>query len=310
MQGVLKPELSEQAQSLFEQFNAAEPFRHVLIEDFLADPFLQSVSEHFPKPVEEEMLSEFGDRSLKHTVEDLAALGEPFPQWDALLKSREFIGWLETVTGIPDLIFDPAYVGAGTHNNFSGQSLDMHIDFNRHPVNGLHRRLNLIVYLCPEWDMSWGGSLKLQKDAWDRTGYQQERVYPPFMNHAVLFETNERSWHGFDEIKLPEDKQHLSRRSLTVYYYSKHRETKDVADEHSTIYVPDWIPESVKPGEVLSEEAYRDLEKVMYRRDHYLQHLYNRERTALDRAADALRRIALLDRVHRLIRFLMPWRYR
>ena len=92
MQGVLNPELSEQAQSLFEQFNHAEPFRHVLIQDFLAGSFLASVSEHFPKPVEEEMLSEFGDRSLKHTVEDLAALGEPFPQWDALLKSREFIG--------------------------------------------------------------------------------------------------------------------------------------------------------------------------------------------------------------------------
>ena len=95
-----------------------------------------------------------------------------------------------------------------------------------------------------------------------------------------------------------------------MYYYSRHRETHDVADEHSTIYVPDWIPPSVKPGEVLLEDAYRDLEKVMYRRDHYLQHLYKRERTALDRAADALRRIAHLDRLHRLIRLLMPWRYR
>ena len=310
MQGVINPEVFKQAHSLFEQFNSAEPFRHILIRDFLADSFLGPVSACFPEPVEAEMLSEFGDRSLKHKVEDLSALGEPFQQWDAMLKSKGFIAWLETVTGIPNLIFDPTYVGASTHNNFCGQSLDMHIDFNRHPVNGLHRRLNLIVYLCPEWDLSWGGCLKLQKDAWDRTGQQQERVYPPFMNHAVLFETNERSWHGFDEIKLPEDKQYLSRRSLTVYYYSKHRETNDVADEHSTIYVPDWIPPSVKPGEVLSEDAYRDLEKVMYRRDHYLQHLYKRERTALDRAADALKRIAHLDRLHRLIRFLMPWRYR
>ena len=79
MQGVLNSELSGQPQSLFEQFNSAEPFRHVLIRDFLAGAFLESVSEHFPKPVEEEMLSEFGDRSLKHTVEDLAALGGPFP---------------------------------------------------------------------------------------------------------------------------------------------------------------------------------------------------------------------------------------
>ena len=100
MQGVLNPDLPGQAQSLFEQFNHAEPFRHVLITDFLASPFLESVLTHFPEPVEEEMLSEFGDRSLKHTVEELAFLGEPFPQWDALLKSRGFISWLETVTGI------------------------------------------------------------------------------------------------------------------------------------------------------------------------------------------------------------------
>ena len=39
MQGVLNPDLGEQSQSLFEQFNVAEPFRHVHIKDFLAGPF-------------------------------------------------------------------------------------------------------------------------------------------------------------------------------------------------------------------------------------------------------------------------------
>ena len=309
MQEVLNPALLNRAPELHQEFRAANPFRHVVMSDFLAADFLKSVVMQFPEPVEAEMLSEFGDRSLKHTVENMRGLGGPFEAWDALLRSRKFIAWLETVTGIPRLIFDPNYIGAGTHNNFHGQSLDMHIDFNRHPKTGLHRRLNLIVYLCREWDIAWGGGLKLQRDAWDRTHIEQ-RLYPPLLNQAVLFETNERSWHGFDAITLPDDKRHLSRRSLTVYYYSKHREEDDVAEEHSTIYVPDWIPESVKPGEVLSEKAYRDLEKVMYRRDHYLQHMYKRERTALDRATDALRRIAQLDRLHRLIRRIMPWRYR
>ena len=309
MQGVLNPNLSEQAQNLYEQFNCAEPFRHVLITDFLANSFLESVSTHFPKPVEEEMLSEFGDRSLKHTVEDLAALGEPFPRWNALLKSREFIGWLETVTGIPDLIFDPAYVGAGTHNNFHGQSLDMHIDFNRHPLTGWHRRLNLIVYLCPEWDSSWGGCLTLQKDPWDRHRDQQQKIFPPTLNHAVLFETTEASWHGFDAVNLPSDKQHLSRKSLTVYYYSQTREQSEVAEEHSTIYVPGWIPPSVKPGVVLSEESYRELETVMYRRDHYLKHMYRREREAINRAREAFKGLASLHRLAKWVRRLTFWRY-
>jgi hypothetical protein len=207
-------------------------------------------------------------------------------------------------------VFDHYYTGAGTHNNFHGQSLDMHIDFNRHPITGLHRRLNLIVYLCPEWKSSWGGSLRLERDAWDRTSDEDPVSYPPLANHAVLFETNESSWHGFRPINLPEDKQHLSRKSLTVYYYTRSRENREFAPEHSTVYVPDWIPESLEPGKVLSHDAYRDLERVMYRRDHYLQHMYRRESEAMGYADNALNRIAQLGRLHSWIKRLMPWRYK
>lgn len=309
MQQVLNPALVEVAPTLAQEFQSARPFRHVLLKDFLALPFLESMLQAFPEPVEAEMVSEFGDRSLKHTVENMAGLGSSFVAWDALLQSDRFIRWLETVTGVTGLIFDPHYVGAGTHNNFHGQSLDMHIDFNRHPLTGWHRRLNLIVYLCPEWDPSWGGCLTLQKDPWDRHGDQQQKIFPPTLNHAVLFETTEASWHGFDAVKLPPDKQHLSRKSLTVYYYSQNREQSEVAEEHSTIYVPGWIPPSVKPGVVMSEESYRELEKVMYRRDHYLKHMYTREREAINRAREAFKGLASLHRLAKWVRRLTFWRY-
>ncbi len=309
MQQVLNPNLAELAPSLAAEFRAGSPFRHVLLKDFLATPFLESVIRAFPEPVEAEMISEFGDRSLKHTVEDIQGLGEPFGAWDAFLQSRDFLHWLETVTGIKGLIFDPKYVGAGTHNNFHGQSLDMHVDFNRHPLTGLHRRLNLIVYLCPEWNPSWGGCLTLQKNPWDRHADQQEKIFPPILNQAVLFETTEHSWHGFNRLNLPEDKRHLSRKSLTVYYYSRHREQSEIAEEHSTIYVPGWIPESVKPGVVLSEEAYKDLETVMFRRDHYLQIMYRREREAINRAREAFKGLASMHRLAKWVRRLTFWRY-
>jgi Rps23 Pro-64 3,4-dihydroxylase Tpa1-like proline 4-hydroxylase len=309
MQHVLNPSLAEHAPSLATQFRSARPFRHVVLKDFLATSFLESVIRAFPEPVEADMISEFGDRSLKHTVEDIPGLGEPFVAWDAFLQSRDFIGWLETVTGIKGLIFDPEYIGAGTHNNFHGQSLDMHIDFNRHPLTGLHRRLNLIVYLCPEWDPCWGGCLTLQKNPWDRHADQQEKIFLPISNQAVLFETTEHSWHGFNRLNLPEDKRHLSRKSLTVYYYSGNREQSEIAEEHSTIYVPGWIPESVKPGVVLSEEAYKDLETVMFRRDHYLQIMYRREREAINRARGAFRGLVLMHRLAKWVRLLTFWRY-
>ena len=86
MQQVLNPNLAELAPSLAMQFRSASPFRHVLLKDFLATPFLESVIRAFPEPVEADMISEFGDRSLKHTVEDIPGLGEPFVAWDAFLQ--------------------------------------------------------------------------------------------------------------------------------------------------------------------------------------------------------------------------------
>ena len=309
MQDVLNRALADR-ETLQAEFSTASPFKHVFIENFLQEKFLEQISSSFPHPKSSEMVSEFGDKSLKHTVENIRGIGGAFKRWDDLLRSDKFILWLESVTGIPDLVFDPYYTGAGTHNNFHGQSLDMHIDFNRHPITGLHRRLNLIVYLCPEWKVSWGGSIQLEKDAWDRNREKEYVRYLPLANHAILFETSEESWHGFSRINLPREKLHLSRKSLTVYYYTREREDAEVTNEHSTIYVPDWIPQSVKPGKVLSDDAYRELESVMYRRDHYLQHIYRRESEAYQHANNALDRIAQLDRFHQLVRRLIPWRYK
>jgi len=62
--------------------------------------------------------------------------------------------------------------------------------------------------------------------------------YAPRGNLAALFETNEHSWHGFRTIALPEDKDHPSHKSLTVYYYGKERP----AEERRAFQAPPWAP--------------------------------------------------------------------
>jgi len=258
-----------------EAFQNAQPFRHVQLKDFLEPGFLEAIRGEFPDPPVE-LVNEFGIESKKHVVQDIRDLGPTFKAWDQMAQSPEFLQWLSAATGIADLLYDPEYHGAGTHNNMHGQRMEVHVDFNYHRTTGYHRRLNLIVYISEVWEKEWGGSLELHKHPWEPE-VDLWVNYPCFGNHAVLFETNEYSWHGFEEIDLPEDKRHLSRKSLTIYFYTKERPKEEIGRKHSTIYVPRPMPATIQPGRELTEKDYVKLARIMQDRNYFVQGLYNRE---------------------------------
>jgi hypothetical protein len=140
----------------------------------------------------------------------------------------------------------------------------------------LHRRLNLILFLNREWDESWGGCLELHKDPWDPDANSVSMIVP-IANRAVLFETTERSWHGFSRIALPPDRQHISRKSVAVYYYTASRPAAEAVASHGTVYVPRPLPEHFQAGYTLGEDDVYTLQVLWERRNAQLRFLYERE---------------------------------
>lgn len=270
--------IRDRAEVLGRQFQSAKPFRHVVIDDFLAPEFCTRLIAEFPAFDHEHARNEMGDVGRKAVFQNLPDLGPAYAQLDAMLRSREFLAFTGQITGIPDLRYDPDYIGGGTHENLSGQDLDPHVDFNYHPTTQLHRRLNLIVFLNPEWREEWGGNLELHVNPWLPPEEDSVKAIVPVANRCVIFETYEVSWHGFKRIQLPEDKKHLTRRSIAVYYYTKQRPAEEIAPNHSTVYVQRPLPEYIRAGYTLRHEDVDAIRGLLIRRDTQIRYLYEREK--------------------------------
>jgi hypothetical protein len=302
---MLSPKISATAGEFAGRFRNAQPFRHIVIDDFLTPDYCAELLRQFPPFERGNARNEAGELGAKSTVEKIRGLGGAYVALDNLIQTREFLDLIGTITGIPDLRYDPWYFGGGTHENREGQDLDPHVDFNRHLVERWHRRLNLIVYLNHEWNDAWGGSLELHSDP--RSANDRIEVITPLFNRTVIFETTENSWHGFSRISLPPDKKSISRKSIALYFYTDERPLEETADTHATIYVDRPLPERFHAGATLSDADVQELRTLLDRRDQHNQRLYRDISTLTTHLEDAQRALqgGFLGRLRYFVRRLL-----
>lgn len=274
---IVNPKVFRDASAFKESFQNAEPFRHVVIDDFFSTEILGKLIEEFPKFEDRKnLVSDAGKKgAMKGGKSNVKDFGPAFRLFDEFTSGPAFLGLIEEITGIPDLLYDPMYAGAGIHENFSGPRNMIHVDFNHHSSTGYHRRLNAIVYITEDWMEEWGGALKIYKDGWnpDET---VKRKLPCLFNRCVLFETNEVSWHGVESIDIPDNK--TSRKSITIYLYTKERPKEEIEVAHQTVYVPGDLPKFVlEQSKEVSLVQYESLSGYLHSQKQLLKRLYERE---------------------------------
>ena len=273
---MIHPEVLRNGEAYARRFASAQPFHYVEFDDFLEAVTCQRLLDEFPRFEQRYAMNEWGEPGGKAVRMDVRSVSETYRDLDRYLQTRECLDFVSSITGIPDLLYDPDYIGGGTHDNRDGQDLAPHIDFNYHPRSKLHRRLNLILYFNHGWQESWGGSLEFHSNPWDLRANTTQRVLPGF-NRAVIFETTERSWHGFRRIDLPVECKTQSRKSFAVYFYTRERPKPETVPPHASIYVPEELPRSVTTGKVLDAHDVADLTARFTRLRTQLRYIYQRE---------------------------------
>jgi hypothetical protein len=238
--------------ALKRQWEAGRPFRYVVVDDFLPRDIAAGILASYPKPdIEGWDKLTYTHQKRKFTMR--SGFPAPVDRFFAISALPAFRDTLAEITGIPRLLADPELVGGGLHQILRGGFLDVHVDYNFHPTSKLHRRLNLLLYMNPDWKPEYQGYLEL----WDRgTEKRQLENIAPFYNRAVIFETNEVSFHGHPQpLETPPG---VTRKSLALYYYTAERDS--VAPEHNTLYqqstgLRGYVKTAVSSAEALVERV-------------------------------------------------------
>ncbi len=211
-------------------YSQAQPFPHVVIDNFLPEFIVENILTEFPKVNSNDWQKFDGFTEKKLASNHESQMGDTTRPLLYQFNSSIFINFLESLTGIDGIIPDSHFVGGGLHQIEKGGYLKMHVDFNRHSKLRLDRRLNFLLYLNKDWQEEYGGHLEF----WDKDMTQCEKKILPIFNRCVIFNTTDFSYHGHPEPLTCPERQ--TRKSLALYYYSNGRPVEETFNTHSTIF--------------------------------------------------------------------------
>jgi len=197
-------------------YRSAAPFPHVVIDDVLPAEVLERVYAELAEMNSGDWNGyvHFNERKFSNT--DVDSWGTTLRSVAEVFASDRFRDFLERISGFDGLHADTSLDGGGVHRCYRGGFLNIHADFTaHHSVANWRRRVNLLLYLNPTWDPSWGGDLEL----WDRDMQRCVASVAPIGNRILLFSTDEHSYHGHpDPLRTPDA---VARQSLALYYFTE-----------------------------------------------------------------------------------------
>jgi hypothetical protein len=250
-----KAQCIEAGARLHDQYVAAEPFPHIVIDDFMDKEILRGLLAEWPVASTDKKYYNRPQERLKYEWRP-QELNAPFLRsFLTEMNAEPMVRFLEALTGIRYLIADAYYDGAGLHEIRRGGHLGIHADFNIHKGMNALRRLNVLIYLNDDWDPSYGGDLEL----WAKDMSEARHKVAPKLGRAVIFNTELDSFHGHpDPLTCPPDR---TRRSIALYYYTAPEaglqhvpvrttnfqmrpKSADARDWHVQFYhfMQDWVP--------------------------------------------------------------------
>lgn len=195
-----------------------EPYKHLVIDNFFDSRLADTCLNAFPDlsfPGWEHANEADIEIKYRTTWKSEFDIPEGIVDTVRVMNSSYFLRAMGHRFEIPKLMPDPYFTGGGLNATKPGGLLDVHVDGNYHDSSGLNRRLNVLLYLNPNWKPGWGGEFGI----YDENGNVCLKQVAPIFNRLVIFDTHDKSFHGLPTpLNFPAGE---IRKSILLYYYTK-----------------------------------------------------------------------------------------
>lgn len=220
-------------------YQTASPYPHIVIDDFIQESLLtksmdeMNVFEYFgwdgTAYSAEHQVNKFFTPWCENNIQDVINCAPATYKLMTFFNSVEFIGFIEELSGIKNLLPDNTYFGGAVHKLTRGGKLDIHADYTLHSVHNTYRRLTMLVYLNKNWDKSWGSDLEL----WEKDMSKCSKKIEPIFNRMVLFNVTHNTFHGHPyPLDCPDD---VNRLSYSICFFTKEK-PNDYTKDHLGAY--------------------------------------------------------------------------
>ena len=227
-------------------YRLATPFPFLEIHNFCEEAKLLKMLGEMPELTNRSRDSVFAENKFEKSR--YFELGALFNELHEDLHSDRFAEFLSYITG-KKVFIDPDNHGGGLHEGRGRSKLDMHLDYNYHPLHKKWwRELNILFYFTPGWRADYGGQLQLEDL---RSGEKRELGID--FNKVIIQQCSSYSLHGYNYTSFPEDK---SRLSIATYAFTEHQ---SIIESPRTT---DWFPDR-QGGSRVKHKLGRNIHRVI-----------------------------------------------
>lgn len=202
--------LEEDELNIKAQWSKKQNTRFAVVDNLLPDEIIEKIYEAFPKD-RETFLKRKSFREKKSTLANFENVSDILSSITEAFQTEIVIEKISSLINMAQLEPDPSLYAGGLSMMFSGDFLNPHIDNSHDATRSRYRRLNLLYYVSPDWELDNGANFEL----WDERVKNATTIVSKY-NRLVLMETHSKSWHSVSRNRVSK-----ARCCVSNYYFSQ-----------------------------------------------------------------------------------------